>query len=342
MPRALLLVVALMACVAVCAEEPAYQLVLGSFTNQANAARWARKVADELHLTINVQPITIGSAATYRVVTEPLSGTDLRQAMANARSRSIEFWRLAAPVLAPVESAQQAESVGDATALPGETGELPPAPVAAQPESHPQPASEPAEVDFDLGLQQRTFFESGLDGQSESDPSVSGELRFTKRWLDGTYNFALTGFGRYDAQDDRRTHADLREAYLSWVGDSWDLYVGSRQVFWGVTEFEHLVDIINQTDQVEDIEGEVKLGQPMVNLSLVRDWGIVDFFVMPYFRERTYPAVCAIRFRSTSTTRSTIRETNSITSTGRYAGRRISGRSSSGCTSSRAPAGRRC
>jgi hypothetical protein len=27
----------------------------------------------------------------------------------------------------------------------------------------------------------------------------------------------------------------------------------------------------------------------MMNLSLVRDWGIVDFFVMPYFRERTFP-----------------------------------------------------
>ncbi len=64
--------------------------------------------------------------------------------------------------------------------------------------------------------------------------------------------------------------------------------VGVRRVFWGVTEFQHLVDIINQSDSVEDIDNEDKLGQPMINLSLVKDWGIVDFFVLPYFRERTF------------------------------------------------------
>ncbi|MBL4614232.1 MAG: hypothetical protein JKY27_05075, partial [Magnetovibrio sp.] len=31
-----------------------------------------------------------------------------------------------------------------------------------------------------------------------------------------------------------------------------------------------------------------KLGQPMVNLGLQRDWGDVNLFVMPYFRERTF------------------------------------------------------
>lgn len=49
------------------------------------------------------------------------------------------------------------------------------------------------------------------------------------------------------------------------------------------------MDIINQTDRVEDISLEKKLGQPMVHLSIPRDWGIVDMFVMSYFRERTYP-----------------------------------------------------
>jgi hypothetical protein len=56
-----------------------------------------------------------------------------------------------------------------------------------------------------------------------------------------------------------------------------------------VTEFQHLVDIVNQTDLVENLDTEDKLGQPMVNLALIRDWGTVDFFVMPWFRERTFP-----------------------------------------------------
>jgi hypothetical protein len=284
MPRALLLVVAIAACVGALAADPAYQLVLGSFSNADNADRWAQQVAADLHVTIHVQPITIGSAAVYRVVTEPLRNGALQQAIDDAHSHGIEFWRLAAPP----DGAPDAQSVGDVADLPGETGELPPAARSMVPNGGERGIERP-DVDLDIGLQQRTFFERGLSGQSRSDPSVSGELRYTKRWQDGIYNFAMTSFGRYDGQDGHRSHADLREFYFSWVGETWDLNVGWRQVFWGVTEFEHLVDIINQTDLVEDLDGEVKLGQPMVNLSLVRDWGIVDCFVLPYFRERTFP-----------------------------------------------------
>ncbi|HEY5703037.1 MAG TPA: hypothetical protein VIV20_06155, partial [Gammaproteobacteria bacterium] len=57
----------------------------------------------------------------------------------------------------------------------------------------------------------------------------------------------------------------------------------------GVIEFQHLVDIINQTDLVENIDGEDKLGQPMLNLALINDWGTLDLFVMPWFRERSFP-----------------------------------------------------
>jgi hypothetical protein len=73
------------------------------------------------------------------------------------------------------------------------------------------------------------------------------------------------------------------------VNDGWELRIGVSKVFWGVTEFLHLVDIINQTDLVEYIDGEDKLGQAMIYLSVPRDWGVLDFFVLPYFRERTFP-----------------------------------------------------
>ena len=60
-------------------------------------------------------------------------------------------------------------------------------------------------------------------------------------------------------------------------------------MFWGVTESYHLVDVVNQTDLVENVDREDKLGQPLVNLTLIRDWGALDFFVLPGFRERTFP-----------------------------------------------------
>ena len=94
---------------------------------------------------------------------------------------------------------------------------------------------------------------------------------------------------RVDSADSRRTHGDIRDLYYSRVGDSWDLHLGVKRVFWGVTEFNHLVDIINQTDLIENIDGEDKLGQPMVQLSLVRAWGLLDLYLLPGFRERTFP-----------------------------------------------------
>ncbi len=59
-------------------------------------------------------------------------------------------------------------------------------------------------------------------------------------------------------------------------------------MFWGVTESQHLVDVINQTDLVENPDGEDKLGQPMIKFTTIRNWGIVDVFLLPGFRERTF------------------------------------------------------
>jgi hypothetical protein len=69
------------------------------------------------------------------------------------------------------------------------------------------------------------------------------------------------------------------------------VHVGAKRVFWGVTEFNHLIDIVNQTDLVENIDTEDKLGQPMVQVSLVRDWGLLDAYILTGFRERTYASV---------------------------------------------------
>ena len=49
--------------------------------------------------------------------------------------------------------------------------------------------------------------------------------------------------------------------------------VGVGKVFWGVTESQHLVDIINQTDLVENIDTEDKLGQPMLETTWLQNWG---------------------------------------------------------------------
>lgn len=127
--------------------------------------------------------------------------------------------------------------------------------------------------------------------QYQTDLSVAVQPEYFREWDNRRQTFKFTGFLRIDEQDDERTHADIRE--LTWVkaaeNDEWRL--GVRKVFWGVTEFVHLVDIINQTDFVEDPDGEEKLGQPMVNLALIKDWGTLDLFALIGFRERTFPCL---------------------------------------------------
>lgn len=144
-------------------------------------------------------------------------------------------------------------------------------------------------TDVDLGLQARGFADSGIDGQDRFQPSASVRVAWRGDWDEGRQSMTVTPFARVDQVDDERTHFDLRELFWSRLGNDWEFHLGFRQVFWGVTEFKHLVDIINQTDYVEDIDGEDKLGQPMAQLSLVRGAGILDVFLLTGFRERTFP-----------------------------------------------------
>jgi hypothetical protein len=106
----------------------------------------------------------------------------------------------------------------------------------------------------------------------------------------GTWRLVGEGFFRLDAHDENRSHADVRELGIQLYRDSFSAFVGASQVFWGVTEVRHLVDVVNQIDAVEDLDGEDKLGQPMVALTLEGGWGALDLYYLPYFRERTFPA----------------------------------------------------
>ncbi|MDE1461501.1 hypothetical protein [Spartinivicinus poritis] len=141
-----------------------------------------------------------------------------------------------------------------------------------------------------FSLENRFFLEEG----SQSDRpdyqlslSIAPELYWASE--DEKESLTLVSFFRWDNQDSERTHADIRELMWLHVGNEWELRVGVGKVFWGVTESVHLVDVINQTDFVETVDGEEKLGQPMLFGSWIKSWGTLDVFLLPWFRERTFP-----------------------------------------------------
>jgi len=149
------------------------------------------------------------------------------------------------------------------------------------------------DVDFTgfIGTELRIFQHDAADsmqndGRLAPSMTIQPEIRYD---ISADDRLTIIPFARWDRRDSERRHVDLREFNWSRIGDGWDVRVGLDKVFWGVTESHHLVDVINQTDLVEAMDGEDKLGQPMVNLGLQRDWGNLNLFVMPWFRERTFP-----------------------------------------------------
>ena len=132
----------------------------------------------------------------------------------------------------------------------------------------------------------------GSGTQGNNQPSVVIQPTYFNEWANKTNTFTFKPFFRWDNMDDARTHADIREmVWMSKHGTEekpWDLRVGVDKVFWGTAESQHLVDVINQTDDVENINRESKLGQPMIRATVSRNWGTLDAFVLPWFRERTF------------------------------------------------------
>ena len=144
-----------------------------------------------------------------------------------------------------------------------------------------------------LALEGRWYYQDGAHAGQRShaggfvvEPSLYVEDA-------GGRSLTVAPFFRYDAGDRRRTHFDVREAYLLMLGEigdgEWELRLGADRVFWGVAESRHLVDIVNQTDLVEHPNEESKLGQPMAHLTWSAEWGVLELFALTYHRERTFP-----------------------------------------------------
>ncbi|PCI00376.1 MAG: hypothetical protein COB76_03740, partial [Alphaproteobacteria bacterium] len=146
--------------------------------------------------------------------------------------------------------------------------------------------------DFDVsgfvGMETRIFSQSPKHDGQKNGPELSMIFNPEFRYSAGDHRFSFIPFYRHDSRDDERSHFDVREAYWLYLADDWEILTGVNKVFWGVTESRHLVNIINQNDGVEDLDGEDYLGQPMVNIATQTDFGRLSFYALPGFRERTF------------------------------------------------------
>ena len=154
-------------------------------------------------------------------------------------------------------------------------------------------------TDIEVELSGRFSIESRLYPDSAQHPGqrshASGFTAKPELYAEDEEGRSITisPFFRYDSADPRRTHADLREAFLLLYGEAgdgeWELRLGVDRVAWGVAEVRNIVDIVNQTDLVEHPDEKTKLGQPMAHGTWSADWGVLELFLLPWHRERTYP-----------------------------------------------------
>ena len=150
-------------------------------------------------------------------------------------------------------------------------------------------ANENIDTRLSLGNETRYFKHSPKwVGQSSANFQTSVEGFFEIFYsLDSNHSVTINPFFRKDGIDENRDLLDIREGYWLFESDPIEVLVGVNTVFWGVSESINLVDVINQTD-AGDFSGDQKLGQPMINLKFLPEYGTFSIYLLPYFRERSF------------------------------------------------------
>ncbi len=144
------------------------------------------------------------------------------------------------------------------------------------------------DLTLELGVEAQAFQQDGRPKTHKQGIALSLQPGFTHEFSTSETYFTFKSFLRWDQHDEAREHADVRELKAIKVLENWELEAGISKVFWGVAETNHLVDIINQTDALEGIDGEDKLGQPLLRTTRIFDQSSLSLFVLPYFREREF------------------------------------------------------
>ena len=122
---------------------------------------------------------------------------------------------------------------------------------------------------------------------AEDSQSAALSIELTKN-INDTSRLVFEPFFRVDSLDNNRSHWDFRELKYNTWGDDWDFEIGIGKVFWGVAETRNVVNIINQLDSLEGPTTNETLGQPMAHYTRIGDWGNLEFFLLPHFRERSF------------------------------------------------------
>lgn len=119
--------------------------------------------------------------------------------------------------------------------------------------------------------------------------SLKAEPEAYAQSKDEDHTGTLRPFVRVDPIDTGRTHYDVRQADYRYRDNHWSFGIGAGLFDWGVMENHRIVDVLNQKDLVEDLDGSEKLGQPYTKVGYDGGKWSLSVYYMPFFRDRTFP-----------------------------------------------------
>ncbi len=129
-------------------------------------------------------------------------------------------------------------------------------------------------------------------GQDRGDGvSLVVEPQLEVKSEDGVHDATLRPFYRLDPNDEKRSHADLREGSYKLSVGHFQAGLGAGIFTWGVLESYKPTDVMNQTDFVEATDGSQKLGQPYGSIGWVGSSAALRLYYLPYFRDRTFQGI---------------------------------------------------
>ncbi|CAH9052479.1 hypothetical protein PSECIP111854_00978 [Pseudoalteromonas sp. CIP111854] len=142
------------------------------------------------------------------------------------------------------------------------------------------------EIQGNLNLEQRHYV-SAKEQQSEqyeATLSFAPELYYNHNDIEVN----IKPNARINSMDDEKSGFYFKELNLAYTSNAHEFKVGINQVFWGVTESQHIIDIINQTDTLASVDFEQKMGQPMLQYTYYSEDSSLQVFLLPHFQKPKY------------------------------------------------------
>ena len=144
------------------------------------------------------------------------------------------------------------------------------------------------EGEVGLGFQWFSNKSNGIDNAYRVNIDGYLDLKLTEEFLDGAGLLVVDSHFGADQHDPNKILYDFQDLSFTYYADDTQYSAGVMTEFWGVTESRHLVNVLNQSNNAENMDEEIRLGQPMIKVQFDRDWGSVSVYWLPIFRERVF------------------------------------------------------